>query len=65
MAIEAGRDPASLPVSVFRAPADFDQLQYAAEIGIDRVTFSLPAEGRETLMPIIERWAELQQRLGA
>ncbi len=65
MAVEAGRDPASLPVSVFRAPADFDQLQYAAEIGIDRVTFSLPAEGRESLLPIIERWAELQQRLGA
>ena len=64
MAVEAGRDPASLPVSVFRAPADFDQLRYAAEIGIDRVTFSLPAEGRESLMPIIERWAELQQRLG-
>ncbi len=65
MAVEAGRDPASLPVTVFRAPPELDRLRYCAEIGIDRVTFTLPAEGRETLLPIIERWAELQQRLGA
>jgi probable F420-dependent oxidoreductase len=64
MATEAGRDPASLPVTIFRAPEDFDRLRYCGEIGIDRVTFSLPAEGRDTLMPIIDRWAELKQRLG-
>ncbi len=64
MATEAGRDPASLPVTVFRAPAELDKLQYCQELGIDRVTFTLPAEGREALMPIIDRWAELKHRLG-
>ncbi len=64
MATEAGRDPASLPITVFRAPAELDRLEYCREIGIDRVTFSLPAERRDVLMPIIDRWAELKHRLG-
>jgi probable F420-dependent oxidoreductase len=64
LAIEAGRDPASLPITIFRVPEQIDRLKYCEEIGIDRVVFSLPAESRDTLMPIIDRWAELKQRLG-
>jgi hypothetical protein len=26
--------------------------------------FSLPAEGKDKLMPIVDRWAELKHRLG-
>ena len=63
MAMEAGRDPASLPITIFRVPEEIDRLRYCEEIGIDRVVFSLPAEGRETLMPILDRWAELQARM--
>ena len=63
MAREAGRDPATLPITIFRAPAELDRLRFCEEIGIDRVTFSLPAEGRETLLPIIDRWAELNRTL--
>jgi len=64
MAAEAGRDPASLPITVFRVPEEIDRLKYCEDIGIDRVVFSLPAEGRDQLIPIIDRWAELQHRLG-
>lgn len=63
MAAEAGRDPATLPITIFRVPEEIDRLRYCAEIGIDRVVFSLPAEGRETLLPIMDRWAELKRRL--
>lgn len=63
MAAEAGRDPAGLPITIFRVPEAIDRLSYCAEIGIDRVVFSLPAEGRETLLPILDRWAELRRRL--
>ncbi|RYI86457.1 MAG: LLM class F420-dependent oxidoreductase [Acetobacteraceae bacterium] len=64
MAAEAGRDAAGLPITVFRAPEDLAKLRYCEEIGIDRAVFSLPAEGRETLLPIIDRWAELRRKLG-
>lgn len=64
MADEAGRDPASLPITIFRVPEAIDRLRYCAEIGIDRVVFTLPAEGRETLLPIMDRWVELKHQLG-
>jgi len=63
MAAEAGRDPATLPVTIFRVPEEIDRLRYCAEIGIDRVVFSLPAEGREAVLPILDRWADLARRL--
>jgi probable F420-dependent oxidoreductase len=64
MAAEAGRDPAGLPITVFRVPEEIDRLEYCEEIGIDRVVFSLPAAGRDELMPIMDRWAELKHRMG-
>ena len=64
MATEAGRDPASLPITIFRVPDELDRLRFCEEIGVDRVTFSLPAEKEEKLLPILDRWAELQHRLG-
>ena len=63
MATEAGRDPATLPITVFRVPEEIDRLRFCEEIGIDRVVFTLPAENRDKLMPIIDRWAELKHRL--
>jgi hypothetical protein len=63
MATEAGRDPASLPITIFRVPEELDRLKYCEEIGIDRVVFSLPAQGRDKLMPIVDRWAELKYRM--
>jgi alkanesulfonate monooxygenase SsuD/methylene tetrahydromethanopterin reductase-like flavin-dependent oxidoreductase (luciferase family) len=64
MAAEAGRDPASLPITVFRVPEEIDRLKFCEEAGIDRIVFSLPAQGRDALMPIIDRWAELKHRMG-
>ena len=64
MASEAGRDPATLPISIFRVPDKIDGLRFCQEIGIDRVTFTLPAEKEDKLMPIIDRWAELKHQLG-
>lgn len=65
MATEAGRDPASLPITIFRAPDDIAQLRFCQEIGIDRVVFSLPAEKADKILPILDRWAEVQRTLAA
>ena len=64
-AIEAGRDPADIPVTIFRAPDDLTQLRFCQEIGIDRVVFSLPAAKADTIMPIIDRWTQVKRELEA
>ncbi|MBM3649154.1 MAG: LLM class F420-dependent oxidoreductase [Alphaproteobacteria bacterium] len=64
MAREAGRDPASLPISTFRVPPDLERLKRYRKLGVDRVVFSLPAEREGTILPILDRWAELKHRLG-
>ena len=64
MAKEAGRDPTTLPITIFRVPEVLDQLKFCQEIGVDRVTFTLPAEKDDKLMPIIDRWTELKRQLG-
>ena len=63
MAVEAGRDPASLPITIFRVPDDMTQLRFCQEIGIDRIVFSLPAEKEDRIMPILDRWSALKQQL--
>ena len=63
MATEAGRDPASLPISVFRVPDNIERLRLCEKIGIDRVVFSLPAEKEDKILPILDRWFELKKQL--
>ncbi len=63
MARDAGRDLASLPITVFRLPDELSKLEYCQALGIDRVVFSLPADKKEKLLPIIDRWSELKDTL--
>jgi probable F420-dependent oxidoreductase len=63
MATEAGRDPASLPISAFRVPDNIERLRLCEKIGIDRVVFSLPAEKEDKILPILDRWYELKKQL--
>ncbi len=63
MAKEAGRDPASLPITIFRTPDNVEQLRFCQEIGIDRIVFSLPADTEEAIMPILDRWTALKKEL--
>jgi probable F420-dependent oxidoreductase len=65
MATEAGRDPASLPISIFRVPEEIDRLRYCRDIGVDRIVFSLPAEKEDGIMPILDRWVRLRRQLDA
>jgi probable F420-dependent oxidoreductase len=65
MAGEAGRDPASLPISIFRVPDKIERLRLCRELGIDRVIFSLPAEKEDKILPILDRWADLKRQLDA
>ena len=63
MAVDAGRDPASLPVTLFRVAEDADRLGQYRDLGIARVVISLPAAKHDAILPILDRWATLMQRL--
>ena len=64
MARDAGRDPASIPVTLFGVPRDLDLLRHYREIGIARVVISLDSAGAEDVLPKLDRWAETMRQLG-
>jgi probable F420-dependent oxidoreductase len=57
MAQEAGRDPASLPVTIGGAPDDPDALKRFRDLGAVRAVVTLMSETRDQLLPILDRWA--------
>src|SRR5690349_18827783 len=64
MAREAGRDPASLPVTMFRVVEELDKLRHYRDIGIARVVITVPSADADEVLPILDRWAEKMQRMG-
>src|SRR6478609_6610637 len=63
MAKEAGRDPATLPVTMFRVVEELDRLRHYRDIGIARVVITLPSAGANEVVPILDRWAEKIRRV--
>lgn len=55
----ARRDPNTITISVFGAkgdPAGLDELRHA---GVDRAIFMLPPAGRDTVLPLLDKYAAL------
>lgn len=63
MATEAGRDPASLPISMFSAKDDLDTLKRFRDLGVARVTVALPSAKAADVLPLLDRWAELRRQV--
>ena len=55
----AGRDPASLSITVFAAPADAAILASYREAGIDRVLLEVPDASRDDILRVLDRNAPL------
>lgn len=55
----AGRDMASLSVSVFRAPTDAAELDRYEDAGITRALFGLPSADRDTVLKLLDEYAPL------
>ena len=58
-AAEAGRDFASLQVTVFRAPAERAALASYAEAGIERALLEVPDLGRDEILRVLDKNAPL------
>jgi probable F420-dependent oxidoreductase len=65
MAREAGRDPATLPVTLFGVPADIDRLRGYRDTGVARVVVSLDSAGAGDVMPKLDQWADLMRTIAA
>jgi probable F420-dependent oxidoreductase len=53
----AGRDPNSVPISLFFAPPKKPALDELASAGIDRAIFGLPSEPRDKILPRLDAYA--------
>jgi probable F420-dependent oxidoreductase len=63
MALDAGRDPATIPVTLFGVPRDIALLRHYRDIGIARVVISLDSAGEDVVLPKLDRWAEVIRQL--
>jgi probable F420-dependent oxidoreductase len=59
MAEAKGRDPRSLSISVFRAPADKAALARYRKAGIDEALLEIPDLSRDELLQLLDRYAPL------
>ena len=65
MAAEAGRDPDTVPITVFGAPEEPDRLKRYHDRGIARTCVSLPSAKDDEILPILDRWAEMGRQARA
>jgi probable F420-dependent oxidoreductase len=63
MAAEAGRDPASVPVTIWGVAEDLGRLKRYRDSGIARVVVSLESAPAGEILPVLDRWAELISRI--
>ncbi len=64
MLSEAGRDPQSVPLTLFGVTEDADRLARYRDKGIARVVVMLPSAKSDAILPTLDRWAELIRRVG-
>jgi len=65
MAAEAGRDPASVPITIWGAKENLDLLKRDRDDGVSRVVVSLDSAKADTILPELDRWATLIRQLGS
>jgi probable F420-dependent oxidoreductase len=64
MAKEAGRDPNSLSVSAFAVQQDVKALRRFRDLRVERAIFLVPSAKSDTVLPMLDRWAELMRQVG-
>jgi probable F420-dependent oxidoreductase len=59
VAEEAGRDPKTISITAFAAPAERKTLTQYEAAGAERAVFFLPAAGADKVMPLLDQYAKL------
>lgn len=63
MAEEAGRDPATLSISVWGRQPNMEEIEGYEALGVERVCTSLESAKEDEILPVLDRWAPLIDRL--
>ena len=65
MARQAGRDLASVPITIWGTTENLDLLKRDRDDGVSRTVVSLESGKADTILPELDRWATLIQKLGS
>ena len=57
-----GRDPKSISVTIFGANPEAKTLEAFEAAGVERVIFMLPPAGRETVLPLLDKYSEFLKK---
>ena len=63
MCAEAGRDPASIAITVWYPRRDADLMKRYADLGVERVVFNLESEPAEKILPELDALASLMKQV--
>ena len=63
MCAEAGRDPASIPITIWGAKNDLDLLKRYRDLGVERMVVSIESEKADSILPLLDHWAELIRKV--
>jgi probable F420-dependent oxidoreductase len=58
-AADAGRDPRTIRVTIFGVKPERNTIEQFGAVDVERVVFMLPAAGRDTVLPLLDNYAEL------
>jgi probable F420-dependent oxidoreductase len=61
LAAAAGRDPDTIPITVFGVAEDLDLIKRYRDAGVARLVFNLPAAGAEEVLPVLDRCVSLMR----
>jgi len=62
---QSDRDPATVPVSIWGAKEDEDMLKADRDAGVARVIVSLDSAKADVILPQLDRWAALLQKIAS
>jgi probable F420-dependent oxidoreductase len=60
----AGRDPKTLPITIFGVAEDLDLIKRYRDRGVARLVFNLPPSNADEVLPILDRCARLMGQVG-
>ncbi len=63
MARDAGRDPASLPITAWYPARDADLLKRYRDLGVERAVFTVPSDAADAVWPHIDELTALMAKL--
>ena len=63
LAVEAGRDPATLPITIFGAAEDVDAIRRYRDAGVARLIFNLASAKADEVLPVLDRCAALMRQV--